>query len=158
MRIWGVMDDCIRTGVSTSETTLPGRLRLRRRAPMLYKRLMRGYVSYLYHSFPYIGELISPRFYPGIASSALPSIGSCWRPTEAIDSPPDSDSDNKPLPGSTGAKAGLGPGTGLGGGKVALARAARVVGSFNHAVLPMPPVRSISLPSFLRDLKYNYLV
>ena len=42
MRIWGVMDDCIRTGVSTSEKTLPGRLRLRRRAPMLYKRLMRG--------------------------------------------------------------------------------------------------------------------
>lgn len=44
MRIWSVMDDCIRTGVSTSETTLPGRLRLRRRAPMLYRRLMRGYV------------------------------------------------------------------------------------------------------------------
>lgn len=48
MRIWGVMDDCIRTGVSTSEKTLPGRLRLRRRAPMLYRRLMRGWVPYSY--------------------------------------------------------------------------------------------------------------
>lgn len=44
MRIWQVMDECIRTGVSTSETTLPGRLGLRRRAPMLYRRLMRGWV------------------------------------------------------------------------------------------------------------------
>lgn len=42
MRIWSVMDDCIRSGVATTETTLPGRLRLRRRAPMLYRRLMRG--------------------------------------------------------------------------------------------------------------------
>ena len=39
------MDDCIRTGVSSSETKLPGRLQLRRRAPILYRRLMRGYVS-----------------------------------------------------------------------------------------------------------------
>lgn len=38
------MDDCIRSGVSTAEKTLPGRLGLRRRAPMLYKRLMRGSV------------------------------------------------------------------------------------------------------------------
>jgi len=45
MRIWGVMDECIRTGVSTTERTLPGRLGLRRRAPMLYRRLMRGFVS-----------------------------------------------------------------------------------------------------------------
>ena len=37
------MDECIRTGVSTSETVLPGRLGLRRRAPMLYRRLMRGF-------------------------------------------------------------------------------------------------------------------
>ena len=38
------MDECIRTGVSTTETVLPGRLGLRRRAPMLYRRLMRGLV------------------------------------------------------------------------------------------------------------------
>lgn len=45
MRIWGVMDECIRTGVSSAEEKLPGRLGLRRRAPMLYRRLMRGYVQ-----------------------------------------------------------------------------------------------------------------
>ncbi|KAG8894721.1 hypothetical protein FRC01_012794, partial [Tulasnella sp. 417] len=50
-KIWGVMDECIRTGVSTHETVLPGRMQVRRKAPMLYKRLMRG-------------------FYPGIAAHA----------------------------------------------------------------------------------------
>jgi L-serine deaminase len=45
MKIWQVMDECIRTGVSTTERTLPGRLNLRRRAPMLYQRLMRGCVA-----------------------------------------------------------------------------------------------------------------
>jgi L-serine deaminase len=47
MRIWNTMDECIRTGVSTTETTLPGRLKLRRRAPALYRRLMRGWVDCL---------------------------------------------------------------------------------------------------------------
>jgi hypothetical protein len=37
MKIWAVMDGCIHTGVTTSETVLPGRLMLKRRAPMLYK-------------------------------------------------------------------------------------------------------------------------
>ncbi|KAG8981636.1 hypothetical protein FRB90_007114 [Tulasnella sp. 427] len=55
-KIWSVMDECIRTGVSTHETVLPGRMQVRRRAPMLYKRLMRG-------------------FYPGIsAHSQSPQI------------------------------------------------------------------------------------
>lgn len=36
------MDDCIRMGVTSAEDKLPGRLGLRRRAPMLYRRLMRG--------------------------------------------------------------------------------------------------------------------
>lgn len=43
LQIWRTMDECIRTGVSTSETTLPGRLQLQRRAPSLYRRLMRGF-------------------------------------------------------------------------------------------------------------------
>jgi L-serine deaminase len=59
MRIWGVMDECIRTGVSTSETVLPGRLGLRRRAPMLYRRLMRGLVCmprhYSINQYEYTG-------------------------------------------------------------------------------------------------------
>jgi L-serine deaminase len=43
MQIWQTMDECIKTGVATSETTLPGRLHLQRRAPQLYRRLMRGF-------------------------------------------------------------------------------------------------------------------
>lgn len=39
------MDECIRAGVLSREPTLPGRLRLRRRAPMLYSRLMRGFYA-----------------------------------------------------------------------------------------------------------------
>ncbi len=48
MRIWRVMDDCIRAGVSATEPTLPGRLGLRRRAPALYRRLMRGYLVFAF--------------------------------------------------------------------------------------------------------------
>lgn len=62
-RIWATMDDCIRTGVSTSEAVLPGRLGLRRRAPMLYRRLMRGYVH-----FPFGTDLTSA--YPSFSSLA----------------------------------------------------------------------------------------
>ncbi|KAA1468759.1 L-serine ammonia-lyase [Dentipellis sp. KUC8613] len=68
MRIWRVMDDCIRSGVATTETTLPGRLRLRRRAPMLYRRLMRG-------------------FYPGVVGPQLPAIGNGSRASGAIEGP-----------------------------------------------------------------------
>ena len=42
LRIWHVMDGCIRDGVSSSEERLPGRLRVRRRASGLYKRLFKG--------------------------------------------------------------------------------------------------------------------
>jgi hypothetical protein len=65
MQLWGVMDACIRDGVSssalpspssflkfrlltrlvttvTAEETLPGRLKVRRRAPALYRRLFKG--------------------------------------------------------------------------------------------------------------------
>jgi L-serine deaminase len=41
-RIWEVMDDCIREGVSASAPILPGSLKLRRRAPGLYRKLTRG--------------------------------------------------------------------------------------------------------------------
>lgn len=101
-KIWSVMDDCIRTGVSSKETTLPGRLGLRRRAPMLYKRLMRG-------------------FYPGVASpSHLPRIEE-GTPAEAIEAPEDTDFQ---LPKPPSIKKNI----------------AKVVGSFDHPILPMPPV------------------
>ncbi|KAJ6591808.1 serine dehydratase alpha chain-domain-containing protein [Mycena vulgaris] len=119
MRIWGVMDDCIRTGVSTTETTLPGRLRLRRRAPMLYRRLMRG-------------------FYPGIASSLttpLVTAGAAnWSPNEAIDAPKVGLPTHSDLTIDPDAPTPLRP---------AASRAARVVGSFDHAVLPMPPRKTV---------------
>ncbi|KDQ26920.1 hypothetical protein PLEOSDRAFT_1043712 [Pleurotus ostreatus PC15] len=102
MRIWQVMDECIHTGVSSSERTLPGRLGLRRRAPMLYRRLMRG-------------------FYPGISQPTLPAIA-----------------------GATASSSEKNPGS----QKLADMRrkrspAARVVGSFDHAVLPMPPRKTV---------------
>ncbi|WFC94014.1 hypothetical protein MBRA1_000641 [Malassezia brasiliensis] len=42
MRIWSVMDEGIRAGVHSTQEVLPGSLRMRRRAPKLYARLMRG--------------------------------------------------------------------------------------------------------------------
>jgi hypothetical protein len=46
------MDDCIHAGVSATEPTLPGRLGLRRRAPTLYRRLMRGYLLFVFSRRP----------------------------------------------------------------------------------------------------------
>ncbi|KAF7316429.1 DUF1253-domain-containing protein [Mycena indigotica] len=120
MRIWGVMDECIRAGVSTSETVLPGRLQLRRRAPMLYRRLMRG-------------------FYPGIAmpmSSPLIAAGSAPA-LDVIEAP------DIRLPTHSEPTIGPNAATPL---RPAKSRPARVVGSFDHALLPMPP-RSTLLPA-----------
>ncbi|XP_006462099.1 hypothetical protein AGABI2DRAFT_143787 [Agaricus bisporus var. bisporus H97] len=87
MRIWQVMDQCIRTGVSTTERTLPGRLNLRRRAPMLYRRLMRG-------------------FYPGMQSpmGGFPAIGpgsgSANHITDAIPGPRSASYSRSTAPGT----------------------------------------------------------
>lgn len=117
MKIWNVMDDCIRTGVSTSETTLPGRLGLRRRAPMLYRRLMRG-------------------FYPGITSAGLLGIESNSQLAKAISAPdPGEETQSEPRHGR--AKR---------GSRSPTIHRARVVGSFDHAVLPMPP-RKTDMPA-----------
>lgn len=40
--IWLVMDNCIREGVHSDQEVLPGSLKLKRRAPGLYRRLTRG--------------------------------------------------------------------------------------------------------------------
>ncbi|KAG1769496.1 serine dehydratase alpha chain-domain-containing protein [Suillus placidus] len=117
MRIWAVMDDCIRSGVSTAEKTLPGRLGLRRRAPMLYKRLMRG-------------------FYPGIAAPNLQLIGSVSAASVgAIDAP---ESDPRFLSYADGSD---GRGEVSASGK--MPRAPWVTGSFDHAILPMPPRKTM---------------
>ncbi|KAH9993682.1 serine dehydratase alpha chain-domain-containing protein [Russula compacta] len=114
MRIWAVMDDCIRSGVHTHETTLPGRLGLRRRAPMLYRRLMRG-------------------FYPGLSTPHLQAIEGRNQPTGAIDVPEsDSSLDDPSVKHLASNFRGQGH-----------SHAARVVGSFDHPILPEPPRKTM---------------
>ncbi|KAI0629197.1 L-serine ammonia-lyase [Trametes polyzona] len=125
MRIWSVMDDCIRTGVSAAEEKLPGRLGLRRRAPMLYRRLMRG-------------------FYPGLASPNLQQIGA-GQATGRIDAPEGFGADAGAA--SWGSHSGSGRGERMGpGGKISATRPTRVVGSLDHPVTPMPP-RKTNIPA-----------
>ncbi|TEB36475.1 L-serine ammonia-lyase [Coprinellus micaceus] len=118
MRIWQVMDECIHTGVSSQEKTLPGRLGVRRRAPMLYRRLMRG-------------------FYPGIAMPQQQHLASIspGTPTASIASP--ETVDRTPASGS-GSSDAL-PGRAL----RTPSRSPLVVGSFNHAILPEPPRKTV---------------
>ncbi|KAG6828735.1 hypothetical protein H0H92_006923 [Tricholoma furcatifolium] len=121
MKIWSVMDECIHTGVTSTETTLPGRLGLRRRAPNLYRRLMRG-------------------LYPGIVGQSFPQITSGTQATAAISSPLDhkddfhADSNNN----DASARATTRLRTS--------AHVPRIVGSFDHAVLPMAP-RKTDIPA-----------
>jgi hypothetical protein len=145
MKIWQVMDECIRTGVSTMERTLPGRLNLRRRAPMLYQRLMRGYVSSPPSPLPLIPRAC--RFYPGIHPGSALSIvpGSS---ASAINAPafnvnlPNEKSDALFDGNGNGNGNGSGNGNGTKGEKVVnqAPKATRVVGSFDHPLLPMAPV------------------
>ncbi|KAF9221360.1 L-serine ammonia-lyase [Gyrodon lividus] len=112
MRIWAVMDDCIRAGVTTTDQTLPGRLRLQRRAPMLYRRLMRG-------------------FYPGMGMPAvrLIGLGKTLTPVNAIDAPEGMEAPTKEE------EEGL--------LITKRTRPPHVTGSFDHAVLPMPPRKTM---------------
>ncbi|KAI8996358.1 L-serine ammonia-lyase [Trametes punicea] len=122
MRIWSVMDDCIRTGVSSAEERLPGRLGLRRRAPMLYRRLMRG-------------------FYPGLVSPHLPQLGagesdSAWR----IGAPEGFNGREEPSTSSEKAKSDNGNGFNR---RISASRPTRVVGTLEHPVTPMPPRKTM---------------
>ncbi|MDN6533404.1 MAG: L-serine ammonia-lyase, partial [Yaniella sp.] len=45
LHIWQVMQDCVQSGIERTETTLPGGLKVTRRAPKLYKQLTEGGVS-----------------------------------------------------------------------------------------------------------------
>lgn len=116
MKIWKVMDDCIRTGVSSSEEKLPGRIGLRRRAPMLYRRLMRG-------------------FYPGVAGAHFPQIGSGNQSTSGrIDAPASDEHVTSAFKETQDSQT---------SGKIAKAsRATKVVGSLDHPILPMPPSKT----------------
>jgi hypothetical protein len=41
--VWETMDSCIRNGVTSTDTHLPGGLNVKRRAPHLYRRLQKGF-------------------------------------------------------------------------------------------------------------------
>ncbi len=45
LHIWQVMQDCVQSGIERTETTLPGGLKVTRRAPKLYKQLTEGGAS-----------------------------------------------------------------------------------------------------------------
>lgn len=45
LHIWQVMQDCVQSGIERTETTLPGGLKVSRRAPRLYKQLTEGGAS-----------------------------------------------------------------------------------------------------------------
>ncbi|KZS94390.1 L-serine ammonia-lyase [Sistotremastrum niveocremeum HHB9708] len=119
MTIWRVMDECIRTGVTTAERTLPGRLGLRRRAPALYRRLMRG-------------------FYPGISSSGPSLITSGDTISGSIEGPPGSQHEEA-------RKEDVDDDSSFSGGRsiASGARPARVIGALDHAILPMPPRKTV---------------
>ncbi|KAI0372786.1 L-serine ammonia-lyase [Pilatotrama ljubarskyi] len=122
MRIWSVMDDCIRTGVSSAEEKLPGRLGLRRRAPMLYRRLMRG-------------------FYPGLVSPNLPQLGAGDSMSAGRIDAPDGFGGNGSL-SSWGAESDNGDALGT-GRRISASRPTRVIGSLEHPVTPMPPRKTM---------------
>ena len=151
------MDDCIRTGVSSAEEKLPGRLGLRRRAPLLYRRLMRGCSVPVYNCHRGHVRLtlaISPflrshSFYPGLSAPTLPAIGAGALPVGHIGAPDGFAPDGNSVPGAD-----AGPGFGGNatrghlrstGTRIAASRPTRVVGVLDHPVTPMPPVSGAAL-------------
>ncbi|RPD64319.1 L-serine ammonia-lyase [Lentinus tigrinus ALCF2SS1-7] len=128
MRIWSVMDDCIRTGVTSAEEKLPGRIGLRRRAPMLYRRLMRG-------------------FYPGLASAGgLPAIdaGTNATPAGQIGAPEAFAATNSSADVENGNGNGNGGDSSMRPGRrISASRPTRVVGTLDHPVTPMPPRKTM---------------
>ncbi|KAG8732979.1 hypothetical protein FRC11_009603 [Ceratobasidium sp. 423] len=135
LKIWTTMDECIRTGVSSVEAELPGRLRLRRRAPMLYKRLMRGFYPALYGgtSGPAIG---APSMSPALANPIVETSGFGEDAVDAASRP--SHPNRFDFDGGVNE-----PDDSGGFGKAATKRPVRVVGSFNHAILPMPTRKAV---------------
>lgn len=110
MKIWQVMDHSILEGVQAPpDTTLPGSLKLHRRAPALYKKLTRG----LYHSG---GQGISSAVAPLKPANIVGATGMSGSTdiTPSVQQP-----QTKPV---TFAKRGP----------------PRVHGSFNHPVMPSP--------------------
>ncbi|KAI9322977.1 serine dehydratase beta chain-domain-containing protein [Obelidium mucronatum] len=46
LALWSVMDTSISNGISSRQEYLPGKLKVKRRAPVLYRKLMNGFAEY----------------------------------------------------------------------------------------------------------------
>lgn len=109
------MDNCIRQGVDPSnDPVLPGSLRLKRRAPGLYSRLMRG-------------------FYPNLSAPSSPSIS---MNTPSLGTSSSGGDLRVPSASTSGTPA-------LGASSNTPSRAPRVRGSFDHPIMPVPPRRTV---------------
>ncbi|KAI0839105.1 serine dehydratase alpha chain-domain-containing protein [Hypoxylon sp. FL0890] len=117
MRIWEVMDNSILEGVKQPlDATLPGSLKLHRRAPALYRRLTRG----LYPSHTATPGLANAQ---AQLSSGSDNNGTSSAGTSISETPK--------------------PGAALGRrGKVGNRGPPRVHGSFYHPIMPSPPRRT----------------
>ncbi|GAA6059265.1 hypothetical protein JCM10212_006658 [Sporobolomyces blumeae] len=69
LKLWQTMDQSIHAGVTSKEEFLPGRLRVRRRAPGLYKKLFKGF-------YPTISASPSSSLPPPPSPLALPGESS----------------------------------------------------------------------------------
>lgn len=114
LRIWSVMDHCIKEGVQARPSTLPGSLKMNRRAPGLYGRLTRG--LYPAHS----------------RNDGYAQVGS-----SDVDSPT-SDNGNS----STSLKSTVDGSTTSRSLSVGKRGPPRVHGSFQHPIMPSPPRRT----------------
>lgn len=121
-RIWEVMDNSILEGVQAApDSTLPGSLKLHRRAPALYRRLTRG-------------------LYPSYSTSAsnAPESAQAQLPLDNKEPPSGSQT-----PGSlTSAPVSSSSSTGRKDMAIRRAAALRTHGSFSHPVLPSPRRRT----------------
>ncbi|GAA5914777.1 uncharacterized protein JCM6883_001091 [Sporobolomyces salmoneus] len=111
LQIWNVMDQSIHAGISSKEEMLPGRLRVRRRAPGLYKKLFKG-------------------FYPTLNSSPLTSsLPASSGPPLAL---PTTSSPDDPSASSSPSALRR---------RTSHSKAPLVVGSPDHPLSPPPPKR-----------------
>lgn len=146
------MDECIRSGVSTTSEVLPGRLGLARRAPKLYRRLMKGFYPTLAPPPP-AGPAIPPPSSSSPSSSGngngngdallpfdpLAALSSLSARAEgaASDAPP-----SNPYIGRNGGTSSY---TSTGSAVLQRRRtqAPRVMGQFDHPIPPMPTRKAL---------------
>ncbi|KAK4048039.1 hypothetical protein OIV83_005073 [Microbotryomycetes sp. JL201] len=117
LRIWSVMDSSIRDGVSSTDERLPGRLKVRRRAPALYRRLFKGFFPSLTPTSGHSAALGRPGQSSGSKQDALP-------PSE--------------LTGSTSLTRSASQHSNASSSLPKRSRAPLVVGDFEHELEPVP--------------------